>query len=402
MANTIKKTEIPAFFVKEQIPPVYRIRERYSGPRLLTVLFSLLVFIALLHFIIVAHMNSAANIPLDCQGLLRTTDYTSVVHLQAGKQEMEAVQFASQVTGKQPAALVQILNSGPQQKLDVYVFGCTMQKHTPRLTTLLAERGLVQGSASISAANTLVTSEQDTTLPAQAIAVEQPMQQNIYREYAWQHGTLLQVAFPGLYPVASRGEAEQLQQQANTGQSLTWSDPLATAEQMAKDILKWPHANAQDSVLSTNGLTASVQLISQNPPMTVIVILQRLIQHDNQGLWFVTDAHTPGIRLDHSHLSTPAPSPLTLQGTGALPGGQTTATLFDHTLNPIPLLNNPVLTVDANGHYSGSLFFAPNLANQQGLLLIQSLPTGGSQQCSQLLLTGVTVGSPSFEGNRTL
>ena len=147
----------------------------------------------------------------------------------------------------------------------MYVFGCTMHKQTPVLTTLLAQRGLVQGNLSISAANTLVTSEQDTSLPAQAVAVEQPLQPNIFREYAWRNGALVQVAFPGFYPVVSRSEAEQLQQQANAGQPLAWSDPLATAEQMAKDMLKWPGTNPQDTVLSKDSLTARVLLIAPKP-----------------------------------------------------------------------------------------------------------------------------------------
>jgi hypothetical protein len=348
--------------------------------------------IALIHFIVVMHMVSSKAAPLNCQELLRSTDYGAAVHLQPGKQEMEAVQTANQLTGKQPSVLVQVMNTGPQQKLDVYVFGCTVRKHAPVLTTLLAQRGLVQGNASISVANTLVTSEQDTSLPAQVVAVEQPLQQNIYREYIWRNGALVQVAFPGLYPVVSRSEAEQLQQQANAGQPLAWSDPLATAEQMAKDILKWPDTNPQDTVLSKNSLTARVLLIEQSPHMAVTVTLQRLVQQDNQGLWFVTAAQTQGITLDQSQLTAPATSPISLRGTAVLADGQTTATLFDHTLTPISLLNNATLNANARGSYSGSVFYANSLSNQQGLLLIQSLPPAGSQEAGQMLLTSVLLG----------
>ena len=301
-------------------------------------------------------MASSQIAPTNCQQLLRLADYSTAVHLQSGKQEMAAVQMTSQITGKQPSALVQVMNTGSQQKLDVYVFGCTMRNQTPALTTLLAQRGLVQGSVSISVANTLVTGEQDTSLPVQAVAVEQPLQPNIFREYAWHNGALVQVAFPGFYPVVSRSEAEQLQQQANAGQPLAWSDPLATAEQMAKDLLKWPHTNPQDTVLSKNSLTARVLLIAHSPCMAVTVTLQRLVQHDNQGLWFVTAAQTSGMTVDQSHLSEPATSPISLQGTGALADGQTTTTLFDHTLTSIPLSSKSLLNVSSSGSYSGSVY----------------------------------------------
>ncbi len=375
--------------VKEVIPATYTTRVHYQGPRLLTVLCSIFTLIALLHFITVMHMSNTQSAPTTCQGLLTTADYAAIVHLQTGRQQLQAVQFVSQLTGGQPSVLVQVVNTGAQSTLDVYVFGCTLRNHTPILARLLAQRGLVQGSASISAANTLLTAGLDTTQTAQASVIEQPLQQSIYREYAWRNGALVQITFPGLYPVASRYEAEQLQQQANNGQPLLWSDPLATAEQMANDILHWPATGAQNRLLSNDGNTAQVQLVAQHPHARLIVTLQRLIQHDQQGLWFVTAARTQGITLDTSHLNAPIASPLSLEGSGALPDGQISATLFDHTLSPLPETNTPAFSVDASGHYSGMLSYPANLANQQALLLIQSRPPAGSQEAEQILLTGV-------------
>jgi hypothetical protein len=375
--------------VKEIIPATYTNRVYYQGPRLLTVLCSIFTLVALLHFITVMHMNNVQGKPTTCQALLTGADYAAIVHLQSDRQQMEAVQFASQLTGGQPSVLVQVADTGAQAKLDVYVFGCKLHNHTPTLTTLLTQQGLIQGNASISAVNTLLTAELDTTQTAQASVTEQPLQQSIYREYAWRNGSLAQIAFPGFYPVASRYEAEQLQQQANNGQPLLWSDPLATAEQMAGDLLHWPTTGAQNRLLSNDGNTAQVQLVAQHPHAQLIVTLQRLIQHNQQGLWFVTAARTQGITLDTSHLNAPAASPLSLQGSGALPDGQVSVTLFDHTLSPLPETNTPAFSVDASGHYSGMLSYPANLANQQALLLIQSRPPSGSQEAGQILFTGV-------------
>ena len=386
-------------------PSKHSTSKRLRKPKLLTILFSALMLIALLHFIAVMHTAAPVIVPTNCLGLLRTTDYTQLVHLQTQTETMGAVQLVTQLAGDQPVALVQVISTDSKHLLDVYIFGCSMQQHTPKLTTVFSQHGLVQGTVEVSMEHTLVLSALDTTLSAQQMALVQPMQQNIYREYRWQNGTFAQISFPGLYPVTSRGEAEQLQQQANSGQltptnqssqtgqsgqQLPWTNPLATAEQMAKDILKWPLLSPQDTVVSNNGTTAQVNLFSQNPLMEVNVTLSRLVQQTTNGLWFVTAAHTNNLSLNQ--LPTPITSPLILHGSGALSDGQTTATLFDHTLYSMAIGNSNVLTVDANGNIAGNISYTSSNPDQPGLLLIQSLPPSGSTEMGQLLLTGVIIG----------
>ena len=358
-------------------------------PRLLTVLFSILALIAVVHFIAVAHQSEIVVTPNTCPGLLQNTDYTQQVHLQPQTQDMGAVQMVDQLDGGQPAALVTVNNGDAQHSLDVYIYGCSSQQNTPHLKVLFMQRSLPEGIVSVSSSSTLMIGQLDTNLTAQAAVLAQPLQQNIYREYRWFHGTFVQAVFPSLYPVISRSEAEALQQQVNNGQTLPWSDPLATAEQMAKDLFKWPASSSQDSVLNNNGTTAHVLLIQQNPALQVTVTLERLVQHTNKGLWFVTAATSTGITLAQPQTGAAITSPATVQGAGALADGQLTATLYDHTLTSLTLLNNPALTVDTNGAYTGSLFYTNNAHNQPGLLLIQSIPPPGSTEAGQLVLIKV-------------
>ena len=358
-------------------------------PRLLTMLFSILALIAVVHFIAVAHQSEIVVTPNTCPGLLQNTDYTQQVHLQPQTQNMGAVQMVDQLDGGQPAALVTVNNGDARHSLDVYIYGCSSQQNTPHLKVLFMQRSLPEGIVSVSSSNTLVIGQLDTNLTAQAAVLAQPLQQNIYREYRWFHGTFVQAIFPSLYPVTSRSEAEALQQQVNNGQTLPWSDPLATAEQMAKDLFKWPASSSQDSVLNNNGTTAHVLLIQQNPALQVTVTLERLVQHTNKGLWFVTVATSTGITLAQPQTGAAITSPATVQGAGALADGQLTATLFDHTLTSLTLLNNPTLTVDTSGAYTGSLFYTNNAHNQPGLLLIQSIPPPGSTEAGQLVLIKV-------------
>ena len=386
------KTQEPTIIIipRQAAPPTDGSRGYLKKPRLLTILLSLLALVALIHLLALMHQADPVVTPANCLGLIRITDYAQVVHLQPQSQQMGAVQIAGQLDGGQPAALVQVMNTS--HALDVYVFGCTTRQRGPELTTLFSQHSLIQGTATISSANTLITGELDTTLSPQAAALLQPQQQNIYREYNWQNGRFAQVSFPGLYPVTSRSEAEALQQNANSGQSVPWSDPLTTAEQMAKDIFRWPSLSMQDSVLSNNGTTAQVQLVQQNPQMQVTVILQRLVQQNKTGLWFVTQAQTSGITLTRPQAPGVLTSPTTINGSAALADGQTTAVLFDHTLMPLVLLNNPTLSVDTNGAYTGMLFYTNAVQNQPGLLLIQSVPPSGSSEAGQLLLKSVILG----------
>jgi len=361
-------------------------------PRLLTVLFSILALIAVVHFIAVAHQSEVVVTPNTCAALLQNTDYTQQVHLQPQTQEMGAVQMVNQLAGGQAAALVTVNNEDAQHSLDVYIYGCTLQHTTPHLNVLFMQRRLPEGTVSMSSSNTLVIGQLDTNLTAQAAVLAQPLQQNIYREYRWFHGIFVQAIFPSLYPVTSRSEAEALQQQVNNGQTLPWSDPLTTAKQMAKDIFKWPGSSSQDSVLTNNGTSATVQLVQQNPALQVTVTLERLVQHDTKGLWFVTAATSTGITLAQPQTGAAITSPATVKGTGALADGQLTATLFDHTLTPLTLLNNPTLTVDTSGAFTGSLFYTNNAHNQPGLLLIQSIPPPGSAEAGKLVLAQAILG----------
>ena len=382
-------------------------KPRYRGPRPLVLLLVVIIVIALAHLFIVTHESSspASVSATNCAGLIRTADYTQQVHLQTGSEQMAAVEIVSQLDEGQPASLVQVTHSDTQHTLDVYVFGCAMRGKKPQLTSLFSQSGLPQGTAEVSRANTLITGALDTTISADAGAFLLPLQQNVYREYAWQNGALHRVAFPGLYPVTSRAEAEALQQDADSGQTLPWNDPLATAEELSRAVFKWQTVDAHDTVLSNDGVTAQVQLFQDSPHMLVTVTLQRLLQHDGKGLWFVVAAHTAGITLGVAgqkpttlpqdiSTQTLLNSPIQLNGTSVLADGSTRATLFDHTLTPVTGATNIPLHVGADGTYSGSLAYSGIIPDQQGLLLIASQPLAANNavENGQLLLVAVLLG----------
>jgi hypothetical protein len=333
--------------------------------------------------------------PITCNQYLEAADYPRVVRLQAQNQQMAAVQIVNDLDGGLPAALVQVITHGLQNTLDVYIFGCSMQGNQPHLTRLFTQRGLIQGAVELTPEHTFITRTLDTRLAPDVIPFLQPLQQNVYHEYAWEQGHFVQIAFPGFYPVTSQTEAEALQQSADNGQELPWNDPVTTAIQMSKDLLQWsPDPQAQ--LLSRTGDTAEVSLTEQSPHIVLVVTLKQLIESDSAGLWFVTDARTRGMLISRfGTLDQPLPttlhSPLQFSGANALVDGQTTATLFDHTMTPVSRAINIPLTVHPDSSYSGTILYANLTGGQQGVLLIKSLPRPGNlnKESGQMLLTGV-------------
>lgn len=359
-----------------------------------------------LSVILMLHMNVGHTSPIPgsspvtttCADLLNSTDYTKAVGFQPDSQQMAAIQMVNDLDAGAPAALVQVTTPKAQNALAVYVFGCTLEHQQPQLVQLFGQQGLPQGTVSLTPAHTLVTAALDPNLSPNDIPFLQPMQQNIYYEYAWQAGRFVQVRFPGFYPVASRVEAEALQQSFNNGQKLSWNDPLTTAQQMTKDLLQWSDTPQARLVSQTND-TALVELTSQNPRMTIEVTLQQIIQPGSQGLWFVTDARTKGMLITRTGtVNEPLPqtmtSPMSFSGANALIDGKTTATLFDHTLTPLKQSTNVPLNVLPDSTYDGTLNYSGLLRGQQGAILIESLPQPENQgkEEGQLVLTSVILG----------
>lgn len=386
MPSYIYKTR-PHTLSNAQVPP-----RDHRGPRPLTVLFSLLVLIASIHFAITLHNTTFTTPPKTCANLIRSTDYTKYVQLQPKTQQMGAIQYSPQVTGGMPSALVQVTGTDAQQTLDIYLYGCTMQKQTPTISLLFKQQGLPQGTVSISSANTLVVGQIDQAISPQQLSTIEPMQQNIYSEYSWQKGTLVQTSFASLYPVTSRAEAEALQEQENNGQHLPWNDPLATAQQMAKDLFQWTSSDPQDAVIDNNGKVAHVQLNHPDTNMQVTVTLSRILQQNTSGLWFVIGAQTAAITLDPSSLPALVTSPIVLKGTVGMASGTLTVNLFDHTLSPLQIPTTTPLTADAQGAFAGSIAYNNNAPHQPGLLLIEEVPPAGSTVTGQLLLTHAILG----------
>lgn len=393
--QAVKEVAIPEVKYREPKRKARRARRaRRLKTRLLICFLGGLALLFLSHIVLTYALAPVPQIT-NCGELMGAADYPQAVHLQPQSQQMAAVQLVDNLAGSARTALVQVTNHDTQNTLDIYVFGCAMHQQRPQLTQLFSQQGLVQGTVELTPEHTLITKSLDTRISASMTPFLLPLQQNVYHEYGWQQHGFAQIPFPGFYPVTSRAEADALQQSANDGQYLPWNDPVSTALQMSKDLLQWsPDPQAQ--LLSHTGDTAVVSLTRQSPHVVLVVTLKQLIQSDSAGLWFVTDARTRGMLLtDPGTLNQPLAaaqsSPIHFSGANALVDGQTTATLFDHTMTPIEQATNVPLEVHQDSSYTGTITYANLTPGQQGVLLIKSLPKTQNlnKENGQMLLSSV-------------
>lgn len=357
-------------------------QQRDRKPPLLTALLSILAFVALLHLLAVRHLSQINAAMQTCPGIIRHTDYTQIVPFQPITQNLLPVELTEQLTPGTPSVLVQVRNKDAPHLLDVYVYGCTASQallpgfSLPALSLLFKQQSLSEGSASVSPEHTLLISQLDTSLSEDAQILAQPLQQDVNSEYRWRDNAFTQILFPGLYPVISRVEAQELQEEADNGHALTWSNPLETARMLARDIFQWPDKAIQANLQENNTTEAHVLLTLNGSHEAVHVRLNRLIEQSDRGLWFVTHAQSGEIAIETPLPGLSTSSPLVLAGRTGERGKEVQISLFGHMLTRLPTLNAQRIPVQVDGTFKGSLIFSNPASTQPGLLLVQQLSHG--------------------------
>ncbi len=147
------------------------------------------------------------------------------VGTQSGVNHVESVSGANIMDTPSLQALVTVRSSGPGATLDVYVYNNITSAHPTQIFKL---QGLLKGDAKISGYSTIMTAEVDQNSALNAGKPLSAMKQDLFREFDWsgEQGTLVQTAFPGLFPDLTRYQAETDQALVNKGQD-TWKDDPA-------------------------------------------------------------------------------------------------------------------------------------------------------------------------------
>ncbi len=219
--------------------------------------------------------------------------------------------------------------------LDIDVFTAITSAKPTRIFGLT---GLVQGDINISNYNTLLTAQID---PNSSLNKGHPAAQqlvDLYREFKWSDkaGTLVPVAFPGLFPDTSRYQAEFEQYEVNNGQGYQqWRlSATTTAQNFAEFVLKWD-PNTPATVLSGGGTndTKAVVLIKNASAggAGIRLSLSRLELNANGGIWEVTDVATDGMIVSSPQDWQQLSNPVQVTGTNtAFAGKPATIVIEDH------------------------------------------------------------------------
>ena len=232
------------------------------------------------------------------------------------------VSFANMKGDPSLQALVPVYHTDGSQIVDIYVYDQIMATHPVQLFSL---KELNKGGALISGYSTVMTSQAD-----------------IYREFKWSDGagTLVPVAFPGIFPDLTRYQAEMDQKQVKMGKDPWKMVPAQVAQRLAVTFFKWA-PNAPTSVVSGGGpqdVDAVVQVQSTYPGGGKINVKLSRLEGNTANMWVVI-----GVEDGNGLLTITSPqardrmtSPITIKGAGSAFEGQIgQAFVLDHLSNSI-------------------------------------------------------------------
>lgn len=273
--------------------------------------------------------------PQPCPSTVQSGAHWEMIMGTSATQKVEGVLCGYLMGIPSLQAVVKVRYGGTDGLLDIDVYANITSTHPSRIFRL---QGLPHGDVGISNYNTLLTGEIELK-PSQHAGLPSPqVQQDLYREFKWSNsaGTLVQIAFQGLYPDLTRYQAEFEQGQVNTGQGFQqWRlSAVTTAQNFAEFVLGWG-PNVPTAVLSGGGTHDAKALIliknSSAGNATIKLSLSRLELNTNGGIWEVTDVATVGMTITSPLYAQQLTSPVQVRGVNTtLTGKPTTIQVFDH------------------------------------------------------------------------
>lgn len=272
--------------------------------------------------------------PQPCPAAVQSGAHWETIMGTSATQKVEGVLCGYLMGVPSLQAVVKVRYGGTDGLLDIDVYANITSMPPSRIFRL---QGLPHGVVGISNYNTLLTGEIELKPSQHAGVPSTPVQQDLYREFKWSDGagTLVQIAFPGLYPDLTRYQAEVEQGEVNTGQGFQqWRlSAVTTAQNFAEFVLEWD-PNATTTVLSGGGThDAKALILVKNPSAggaTIKLSLSRLELNTNGGIWEVTDVATDGMTIASPQNAQQLTSPVQVRGIDtAFTGKPTTIKVFD-------------------------------------------------------------------------
>ncbi len=264
--------------------------------------------------------------------------WDKILGTQQGVTKVERVNFANIMDNPSLQALVTVRYTGTDARLDVYVFNNITSAH-PKQVFQLA--GLVKGDAKISGYNTVMTAEVDKNSSVNKGKAISAMTQDLFREFDWsaEEGTLVQTAFPGIYPDLTRYQAEADQVRINKGQDTWKNDPVKVAKAFEAQFLAWQR-NVKATLVSGGGfhdVYAAVRVQETAVQGAQIKVTLSRLEGNTQNFWVVIAVEDDTVlTLTNIDARQLVASPVTLEGTGsAFEAEIGQAVVYDHLYTDI-------------------------------------------------------------------
>jgi Immunoglobulin-like domain of bacterial spore germination len=305
-----------------------------------------------------------------------------IVGTQSGVSKVGRVTCANLIGQPSLQALILVGYDGTGKIVDAYVYN-NITKPSP--TQLFKLQSLYKGDALISGYNTIITAEVDQ---ASSLNKGQPsvaQTPDLFREFKWSDGagTLVPVAFPGIYPDLTRYQAETLQRQVNQGQQPWRLSATQTSQSLVANLLKWS-ASSPATLVSGGGLHDPNAVVSVKSTSaggsTITVTLSRLEGNTNGGIWEATSVTSPGMTITSPQDRDRLTSPITVTGKGsAFEGIIGKVVILDHLYTDIghanatgPSGNNAAFTASVT--YTSTF----KTGSQEGLVTLFSYSAADS------------------------
>lgn len=281
-------------------------------------------------------------------------------------------------------ALVTVLYNGTGSLLDAYVYD-NLTGALP--TQILKLQDLYKGDAQISGYNSVVTAEVDMASSVNNNQGNAGYTRDLFREFKWSDGagTLVQVAFSGIFPDLTRYQAEADQGQVNQGHDPWKLSATKTAQALGANLLQW-NRNAPATLVSGGGASdveAVVSLQNTGPASNSITInLARLEGNTNGGIWIVTKVTANGLLITQPQTGSIIHSTTTVTGTGnAFEAVIGKVTVLDHLYTDIGHATVHGAVGNGNTTFSTKVTAQPTFKDgaQEGLVILTeaSNATGG-------------------------
>jgi hypothetical protein len=320
--------------------------------------------------------------PQPCPAAVSNPSYWDpIVGTQPGVNKVESVTCGNLTGSTTLQALVTVRANDAANTLDLYVYDNITGSKPLQLFSL---SGLYNGDARISAYNTVITAEVDVNSSVNKGQPPSQFTRDLCREFKWSPGagTLVRVAFPGIFPDLTRYQAEADQQQVNKGHDPWKLSAVQTAQALAASLLKWP-ANSPATITSGGGVHDANAIVTVKGPApggnsSLEVGMSRLEGNTNNGIWIVTGTLSPNLTISDPADMAMVSSPVAVSGTGnAFEGVVGQVKILDHTYTSIGQAQARATGTNGMGNvpYAANVGYTSTFKNgvQEGVIMLYAI-----------------------------